>query len=277
MNARQLFEQIKKKRSFLCVGLDTDIKKLPKYIKGKENPLLEFNKKIVDATAPYAVAYKPNLAFYEAEGESGLEQLAETVKYIRTGYPEIFIIADAKRGDIGNTSQLYAEAFFNTMDFDAITLSPYMGKDTVEPFFSYPDRWAILLALTSNPSANDFQLIENKENGLKLYEQVLETSKAWGTVDNTMYVVGATKAEMLADVRKHVPHHFLLIPGVGAQGGSLGDVAKYGMNAQCGLLVNSSRAIIYADSSERFADVALVKAKEVQQEMEELLKAAALI
>ena len=277
MNAQQLFEQIKKKRSFLCVGLDTDVKKLPVNMRKSAYMLFEFNKKIVDATAPYAVAYKPNLAFYEAEGVHGLRQLKETVDYIRSNYPDIFIIADAKRGDIGNTSQLYAEAFFKAMGFDAITLSPYMGKDTVEPFFDYPDKWTILLALTSNPSANDFQLIENKANGLKLYEQVLETSKAWGTVDNTMYVVGATKAEMLTTVRKHVPDHFLLIPGVGAQGGSLAEVAKYGMNKQCGLLVNSSRAIIYADSSERFAEVAAAKAKEVQQEMEELLKAAALI
>lgn len=277
MNAQQLFEQVKKKRSFLCVGLDTDIKKLPEHVKRSSSPLFEFNKKIVDATAAYAVSYKPNLAFYEAEGESGLRQLTETVKYIRSNYPDIFIIADAKRGDIGNTSQLYADAFFNTMDFDAITLSPYMGKDTVEPFFTYTDRWTILLALTSNSSASDFQLIENKENGLKLYEQVLETSKTWGTVNNTMYVVGATKAEMLASVRKLVPDHFLLIPGVGAQGGSLEDVAKYGMNKQCGLLVNSSRAIIYADSSEKFAETAGSKAKEIQQEMEQLLMSASLI
>ena len=277
MNAQQLFEQIKKKRSFLCVGLDTDIKKLPEHIKNSHNPLFEFNKKIVDATAAYTVSYKPNLAFYEAEGESGLRQLTETVRYIRKNYPDIFIIADAKRGDIGNTSQLYADAFFNTMDFDAITLSPYMGRDTVEPFYGYPNRWAILLALTSNPSANDFQLIENKENGLKLYEQVLETSKTWGTADNTMYVVGATKADMLTTVRRHVPDHFLLIPGVGAQGGSLKDVAKYGMNKQCGLLVNSSRAIIFADSSEKFAEVAAAKAKETQQEMEGLLKSFSLV
>jgi orotidine-5'-phosphate decarboxylase len=277
MNAQQLFEQIKKKRSFLCVGLDTDVEKLPMNMRKSSYMLFEFNKKIIDATSSYAVAYKPNLAFYEAEGVHGLRQLKETVDYIRSNYPDIFIIADAKRGDIGNTSQLYAEAFFNTMDFDAITLSPYMGKDTVEPFFSYPDKWTILLALTSNPSANDFQLIENKANGLKLYEQVLETSKEWGTIDNTMYVVGATKAEMLTTVRKHVPNHFLLIPGVGAQGGSLAEVAKYGMNKQCGLLVNSSRAIIYADSSDRFAEVAAAKVKEVQQEMEELLKTAALI
>lgn len=277
MNAQQLFEQVKEKRSFLCVGLDTDVKKIPAHLKNSKDSLFEFNKKIVDATAAYTVSYKPNLAFYEAEGESGLRQLAETVTYIRRNYPDIFIIADAKRGDIGNTSQLYAEAFFNTLDFDAITLSPYMGKDTVEPFFDYPNRWTILLALTSNPSAADFQLIENKANGLKLYEQVLVTSKTWGTVDNTMYVVGATKADMLATVRKHVPDHFLLIPGVGAQGGSLEDVAKYGMNRQCGLLVNSSRAIIYADSTPNFDKIAGEKAKEVQQEMEGLLKASNLI
>ncbi len=277
MNAQQLFEQIKTKRSFLCVGLDTDVKKLPKHLQNSQQPLFDFNRQIVDATAAYTVAYKPNLAFYEAAGESGLRQLVETVKYIRSRYPEIFIIADAKRGDIGNTSQLYAEAFFNTMDFDAITLSPYMGADTVKPFFSYEGRWSILLALTSNPSAADFQLIENKANGLKLYEQVLQTSKEWGTTDNTMYVVGATKAEMLTAVRKHVPNHFLLIPGVGEQGGSLSDVAKYGMNSRCGLLVNSSRGIIFADSSERFAEVAASKAKELQQEMEGLLKTAGLL
>ncbi|MDR0660357.1 MAG: orotidine-5'-phosphate decarboxylase [Prevotellaceae bacterium] len=277
MDAQQLFEQIKKKRSFLCVGLDTEIKKLPSNMRKSSYLLFEFNKKIIDATAPYTVAYKPNLAFYEAEGINGLKQLGETVSYIRNNYPDIFIIADAKRGDIGNTSQLYADAFFKNMDFDAITLSPYMGKDTVEPFLSYADKWVILLALTSNLSASDFQLIENKANGLKLYEQVLETSKTWGSMDNTMYVVGATKAEMLTAVRKHIPDHFLLIPGVGAQGGSLSDVAKYGINRQCGLLVNSSRAIIYADSSERFDIAAGIKAKKMQQEMEELLKSFSLI
>ena len=273
MNAQQLFEQIKKKRSFLCIGLDTEVEKLPASMNKNNLMLFEFNKKIIDATAPYTIAYKPNLAFYEAEGAQGLKQLVETAEYIRKNYPNIFIIADAKRGDIGNTSKLYAEAFFGTMDFDAITLSPYMGKDTVEPFLSYTNKWVVLLALTSNSSASDFQLIENKVNGLKLYEQVLETSKAWGSTDNTMYVVGATKAEMLTSIRKHVPNHFLLIPGVGAQGGNLADVARYGMNKQCGLLVNSSRAIIYADSSETFAETAGSKAKEMQQEMDELLKA----
>lgn len=272
MNAQQLFEQIKQKRSFLCVGLDTDMKKMPEHILKHEQPLLAFNKQIVDATAGYTVAYKPNLAFYEAYGVSGMRQLAETVAYIRKHHPHMFIIADAKRGDIGNTSQLYAEAFFNTMDFDAITLSPYMGADTVKPFLDYKGRWAILLALTSNPSAADFQLIEGKESGLKLYEEVLLTSQAWGSVDNTMYVVGATKADMLTTVRRHVPNHFLLIPGVGEQGGSLSDVARYGMNSQCGLLVNSSRAIIYADRTERFAEVAAIKAREVQQEMDTLLQ-----
>ena len=277
MNALQLFNQIRSKRSFLCVGLDTELSKLPEHIRKNENALFDFNKAIVDATAQYTVAYKPNLAFYEAEGELGLKQLADTVKYIRSNHPDIFIIADAKRGDIGNTSKLYAEAFFKTMDFDAITLSPYMGSDTVMPFYDYTDRWVILLALTSNPSATDFQLVENKANGLKLYEQVLQTSKTWGNTDNTMYVVGATKAEMLGSVRKHIPNHFLLIPGVGAQGGSLEDVAKYGMNEQCGLLVNSSRAIIYANSTEQFANVAGSKAKEIQQQMEILLQSAKLI
>jgi orotidine-5'-phosphate decarboxylase len=285
MNADQLFEQIKAKQSFLCVGLDTDANKLPLHMAQKisdandqmvvssvSKMIFEFNKAIIDATAPYTVAYKPNLAFYEAFIHAGVKALALTCAYIKVNYPEIFIIADAKRGDIGNTSELYAKAFLGGYNlFDAITLSPYMGKDTVEPFFNHKDKWAIILALTSNPSAADFEM-QKLANGKYLYEQVLETSKEWGTTDNTMYVVGATKAEMLAGIRKIVPNHFLLVPGVGAQGGSLSEVAKYGMNSRCGLLVNSSRGIIYADKTERFAEVAGEKAKEMRDEMAELLQ-----
>jgi len=270
MTAIELYQQIVCKKSFLCVGLDSDIKKIPKHIANESEPIFVFNKSIIDATAAYAVAYKPNLAFYEAQGVAGWIQLEKTVKYIRQHYPELFMIADAKRGDIGNTSSLYAEAFFEKMNFDAVTLSPYMGRDTVLPFLKYPLKWAILLALTSNESATDFETLST-ENGKKLYETVLEKSKEWGTVDNTMYVVGATQAAMLADIRKIIPNHFLLVPGVGAQGGSLEDVAKYGMNEQCGLLVNSSREIIFADSSENFAQAAGMKAKELQQKMEKLL------
>lgn len=270
MTAKEIFEQIKLKRSFLCVGLDTDVAKLPVSIKNKPDAMFEFNKAIIDATIKYTVAYKPNLAFYEAEGLKGLGALEKTVKYIRSNYPNIFLIADAKRGDIGNTSGLYAKAFFETMDFDAVTLSPYMGKDTVQPFLAYKNRWSILLALTSNASANDFQLLK-EESGEAFYQKVLTTSKEWGCTDNLMYVVGATKAEMLQSIRKLVPDHFLLIPGVGEQGGSLEDVARYGLNKQVGLLVNSSRAIIFADNSENFAKVAGEKAKEMQSQMNRLL------
>ena len=270
MTATELYQQIIHKKSFLCVGLDSDIEKLPKHLAANPEPIFTFNKAIIDATVAYTVAYKPNLAFYEALGTFGLEQLGKTVNYIRQRYPEIFIIADAKRGDIGNTSNLYAKAFFETMNFDAVTLSPYMGKDTVLPFLKYPSKWAILLALTSNESATDFETLFS-ENGKKIYEIVLEKSKEWGTTDNLMYVVGATQANMLSDIRKIIPHHFLLVPGVGAQGGSLEEVAKYGMNEQCGLLVNSSREIIFADSSENFVQAAENKAFEMQQKMEKLL------
>ena len=266
MTSQQLHQQILRKKSFLCVGLDSELKKIPAHLKAEKNPMLAFNKAIVDATAPYAVAYKPNLAFYEAEGVEGWAQLEQTVSYIRKNYPEIFIIADAKRGDIGNTSKLYAEAFFNALNVDAVTLSPYMGRDTVQPFLEYADRWAVLLALTSNPSSADFEQLQ-LNTGKKLYEQILETSKAWGSVDNTMYVVGATKAEMLREIRKIIPDHFLLVPGVGEQGGSLDEVVRYGMNSRCGLLVNSSRGIIFADSSKNFASAAGEKARELQQEM----------
>jgi orotidine-5'-phosphate decarboxylase len=270
MTAQQLFEQIKAKQSFLCVGLDTDITKIPEHLLTHDDPVYEFNRAIVDATAACTVCYKPNLAFYEAAGTRGWQSLMKTVSYIRDKYPKILLIADAKRGDIGNTSEMYARAFFTDMKVDAVTLSPYMGRDTVDPFLKYPGKWAVLLALTSNPSAADFETQELAEGG-KLYEKVLKTSMQWGTPDNTMYVVGATKAEMLAGIRRIVPDHFLLVPGVGAQGGSLQEVAKYGMNARCGLLVNSSRAIIYADQTVHFAKVAGEKAREMQREMAALI------
>lgn len=270
MTKEKLFEQIIIKQSFLCVGLDTDIRKIPESLAGCQDAIYEFNKRIIDATAPYTIAYKPNLAFYEQHGSSGFVSFEKTVQYIKKNYPEIFIIADAKRGDIGNTSAMYADAFFKTCDVDAVTLSPYMGKDTVEPFLKYKGRWAVLLALTSNDSSADFET-EEMANGEYLYEMVLRKSMHWGSEDNTMYVVGATKAEMLKNVREIAPNHFLLVPGVGEQGGSLAEVAKYGMNKLCGLLVNSSRGIIYADSSDKFDIVAAEKAKELQEEMKELM------
>lgn len=270
MNYSELFKNITNKKSFLCVGLDSDINKIPKHLLTSEDPLFEFNSAIVDATAPYTVAYKPNLAFFEAEGAKGMASFDRIVSYIKKKYPDILIIADAKRGDIGNTSEMYARAFFEAMDVDAVTLSPYMGFDTAKPFLNYDGRWAVLLALTSNQSAEDFELLQ-LENGLKLYEQVIKTSKEWGTIDNTMYVVGATKADMLQSIRSIIPEHFLLVPGVGAQGGSLKEVAEYGMNSHCGILVNSSRAIIYADKTELFAQAAAEKAKETQQEMAQYL------
>jgi orotidine-5'-phosphate decarboxylase len=266
MTANEIFEQIKKKRSFLCVGLDTDIRKLPDCLHSESDPVFAFNRAIVDATVDYTVAYKPNIAFYESNGENGWRSLRKTVEYIRKNYPDVFLIADAKRGDIGNTSEMYAKTFFETLDFDAVTLSPYMGKDTVEPFLKFSGKWSILLALTSNSSANDFQYMDDGK-GKHLYERVLEISKGWGNVDNTMYVVGATKAEMLAKIRTVVPEHFLLVPGIGAQGGSLEEVVKYGMNSACGLLVNSSRAILYADKTEKFAEAAAIEAKKIQVQM----------
>lgn len=270
MNYDQLFEQIKKKRSFLCVGLDSDLAKLPEHILGCDDPVFEFNKAIIEATAPFTIAYKPNIAFYESRGVSGWKSLEKTVKYIKSHYPEIFTIADAKRGDIGNTSEMYAKAFLQTLDFDSITVAPYMGEDSVTPFIKYPDKWVILLALTSNKGAFDLQFFE--EDGVKLYEKVLSVSQNWGNKENMMYVVGATKAEMLEGIRKIVPDHFLLVPGVGAQGGSLEEVAKYGMNARCGLIVNSSRGIIFADATENFAKRAGEEAEKLQRDMEHLLK-----
>jgi len=265
MNSQELFQNILKKKSFLCVGLDPEITRLPESIAGADDPIFEFNRRIIDATHMYTAAYKPNFAFYESYGQKGMAALDKTVRYINKLDTNIFIIADAKRGDIGNTSKMYARAVFSEMPFDAVTVAPYMGEDSVTPFLSYPGKWAIILALTSNKGADDFQY--HTEKGQRLFERVLSVSQKWGTTDNLMYVVGATRAEMLADIRKIVPDHFLLVPGVGAQGGSLAEVAQYGMNKQCGLLVNSSRGIIYADSSERFAETAGEKAREMQEEM----------
>jgi len=277
MNRQQLFEQIQKKKSFLCVGLDTDIQKLPKHLLNEEDPIFSFNQEIIDATAEFSVAYKPNLAFYESLGSKGIISLEKTVQYIRSNYPDIFIIADAKRGDIGNTSNLYARAFFENQDFDAVTVAPYMGEDSVKPFMTYDGKWVILLALTSNKGAFDFQFLKDEETGNQLFESVLKTSQNWGTAEKLMYVVGATKAEKLKEIREIVPEHFLLVPGVGAQGGSLQEVAKNGMNSQCGLLVNSSRGIIYASNENDFAEKAGEAAKEVQQEMAKLLSEANLL
>lgn len=271
MNKQALIDQIRTKRSFLCVGLDTDLKKVPAHLLEQDDPIFAFNKAIIDATAPYCVAYKPNLAFYEAYGVKGWEAFERTVKYIRTHYPEQFIIADAKRGDIGNTSALYARTFFEEVDLDALTVAPYMGEDSVKPFLGYPDKWVILLALTSNKGSHDFQLTADA-NGERLFERVLRVSQTWAGDDQMMYVVGATQGSLFADIRKIVPHHFLLVPGVGAQGGSLAEVCKYGMTDECGLLVNSSRGIIYADSTPDFARVAGEKAKALQEEMAEELK-----
>lgn len=266
MTRQELVENIKKKQSFLCVGLDTDIKKIPSHLLKEEDPLFAFNKAIIDATAPYCVAYKPNLAFYESLGVQGLISLEKSIAYIKKNYPDQFIIADAKRGDIGNTSEMYARSFFDHMKVDAVTVAPYMGEDSVKPFLIYPESWVILLALTSNKGSNDFQLIENKD-GEKLFETVLKKSQQWASNDQMMFVVGATHGKTFEIIRKHAPEHFLLVPGVGAQGGSLKEVAEYGMNDECGLLVNSSRAIIYADNSEQFAHAAGTAASEVQQEM----------
>jgi len=277
MNRSELFSIIKKKRSFLCVGLDTDINKIPKHLLETDDPVFEFNKGIIDATHELSAAYKPNLAFYESLGVNGWKSLEKTVDYLRSKTSDIFLIADAKRGDIGNTSAMYAKTFFETFDFDAVTLAPYMGLDTVSPFLSFENKWSVILALTSNKSAADFQYLEDKETGDYLFESVLKTSKSWGTTDQLMYVVGATKAEALENIRKIVPDHFLLVPGVGAQGGSLKEVAKYGMNDHCGLLVNSSRGIIYASAGEDFKEQAKAKAKEMQLEMEQLMKDAGLI
>lgn len=270
MNKQQLFENIKAKKSFLCVGLDTDIKKIPEHLLNDEDPIFAFNKAIIDATAQYCVAYKPNVAFYESMGVKGWISFEKTIKYLNDNYPNHFIIADAKRGDIGNTSAMYARTFFEEMNLDSVTVAPYMGEDSVSPFLTYQGKWVILLALTSNKGSHDFQLTTD-EKGERLFEKVLRTSQNWGNDQNMMYVVGATQGRMFEDIRRIVPNHFLLVPGIGAQGGSLEDVCQYGMNSQCGLLVNSSRAIIYADKSENFAVVAGQEAQKVQQQMEQQL------
>ncbi len=273
MDRKALINLIFAKNSFLCIGLDTDLSKIPQHLLATDDPIFEFNKAIVDATHDLAIAYKPNFAFYECYGTKGWNSLTKTITYINEQYSgQVFTIADAKRGDIGNTSQQYAKAMFDPsasgMDFDAVTVAPYMGEDSVKPFLSYPGKWIIVLALTSNKGAADFQFFSNNDH--KLFEQVLEKSKNWGSDENMMYVVGATQAEMLRDIRKIVPDHFLLVPGVGAQGGSLQDVAKYGLTKECGLIVNSSRNVIYASNGEDFAQQARVEAKKMQTEMSTL-------
>lgn len=276
MNRQQLIEQIKTKKSFLCVGLDTDLKKVPQHILNEEDPIFSFNKAIIDATAPYCVSYKPNLAFYEAFGVKGLISFEKTVKYLKENYPHHFIIADAKRGDIGNTSAMYARTFFEEYDIDSLTVAPYMGEDSVTPFLGYEGHWVILVALTSNKGSLDFQMTTD-EQGERLFEKVLKKSQQWGTKDNMMYVVGATQGRMFEDIRKLAPEHFLLVPGVGAQGGSLEEVCRYGMTSDCGLLVNSSRGIIYASTGSDFAEVAGQKAKELQEQMAVQLQSAGVI
>ena len=276
MNKQQLFENIKRKRSFLCVGLDSDIKKIPAHLLSEEDPIFAFNKGIIDATAPYCVAYKPNMAFYESLGVQGIQAFEKTVQYLRTHYPDQFIIADAKRGDIGNTSEMYARSFFDHIKVDAVTVAPYMGEDSVKPFLIYPEAWVILLALTSNKGSHDFQLTTD-EHGERLFEKVLKKSQEWATDEQMMYVVGATQGKMFLDIRRSAPNHFLLVPGVGAQGGSLAEVAEYGMNDQCGLLVNSSRAIIYADKTTAFAEAAGKAAHAVQEEMAGYLRKKGII
>ena len=267
MNRDQLVTEIFKKKSFLCVGLDVDINKIPQHLLSEEDPIFAFNKAIIDATAPYCVAYKPNLAFYEAYGVKGMVAFEKTIAYLKENYPEMFVIADAKRGDIGNTSKMYAKTFFGEYDVDALTVAPYMGEDSVVPFLEgYDGKWVILLALTSNKGSFDFQLTEDKE-GERLFEKVIRKSQEWGNDENMMYVVGATRGEMFTDIRKVAPTSFLLVPGVGAQGVSLQDVCKYGIIKDCGLLVNSSRGIIYADKTENFAKAAAESAKKLQQEM----------
>ncbi|KXB38484.1 orotidine 5'-phosphate decarboxylase [Bacteroidales bacterium KA00251] len=270
MNRQQLIENIKEKHSFLCVGLDTDVKKLPASVMEKENPMLYFNKAIIDATSPYCMAYKPNLAFYEAMGSYGIKVFEETVEYIKTHYPSHFVIADAKRGDIGNTSSLYARAYFEHFKADAITVAPYMGADSVKPFLEYPELWVILLALTSNQGSEDFQL-KSLENGKPLFEEVIETATSWASPEHLMFVVGATKPKYIQRIRELAPDYFLLVPGIGAQGGDLETVANEGLTMDCGLIVNASRSIIYADNSDFFAKAAAKAAQDVQQTMERLL------
>jgi orotidine-5'-phosphate decarboxylase len=270
MTTQELISQIKIKKSFLCVGLDVDLNKIPQHLLGSEDPIFEFNKAIIDATHDLTVAYKPNIAFFEAYGIKGWISLQKTINYINEKHPKIFTIADAKRGDIGNTSSMYAKAFFEDLNFDSVTIAPYMGKDSVEPFLAFENKHAILLALTSNEGAFDFQTLQ--VDGKEIYKHVLETSKTWKNSENLMYVVGATKAEYFTEIRKIVPDSFLLVPGVGAQGGSLSEVCKYGMNDNVGLLINSSRGIIYASNGTDYAEIARAEALKMQQEMEEILK-----
>jgi orotidine-5'-phosphate decarboxylase len=280
MNRTDLFHLIKQKKSFLCVGLDSDLNKIPRHLLDAEDPVFEFNKQIIDATLPYTVAFKPNLAFYESRGIKGMLSLENTMNYLEQFSNEVFTIADAKRGDIGNTSTQYAVSVFDKeasgFSFDAITVAPYMGEDSVKPFLAFPGKWAIVLALTSNKGSDDFQLFADF-NETRLFERVLERTSNWGTADNMMYVVGATKAQMLEDIRKIVPDHFLLVPGVGAQGGDLQAVAKYGLNDHCGLLVNASRSILFASSGADFAEKAALEAQSMQTEMESVLKQNGLI
>ena len=276
MTAAELFNNIRKKTSFLCIGLDTDFNKIPKGLLDKQYPIFEFNKRIIDATEDLVIAYKPNLAFYETMGAAGWMSLEMTVNYIRKNFPDIFIIADAKRGDIGNTSAMYANAFFRNLDFDAVTLSPYMGHDSIQPYLEFKNKWSIILGLTSNAGARDFQLTR-AEDQQYMYEHVIRTAKEWGTYDNTMFVVGATKSDQLQSIRKIIPKHFLLVPGIGAQGGSLEEVFEYGSNDECGLLVNVSRSIIYADVTNRFEISARQKAIDYRDKMEILLNSKGLI
>jgi orotidine-5'-phosphate decarboxylase len=271
MNKQQLFENIIRKQSFLCIGLDTDMKKIPPHLLMEESPVFSFNKAIIDATADLCIAYKPNLAFYECLGVKGWIAFEKTINYIKENYPDQFIIADAKRGDIGNTSQMYARSFFDELNMDAVTLSPYMGEDSVKPFLLYPEKWVILLALTSNPSSQDFQLTKDRD-GERLFEKILKKSQEWANDEQMMYVIGATQGKIFADVRKYVPNHFLLVPGVGTQGGSLEEVCKYGMNKRCGLIVNSSRTVIYADNSRNFVQATRTATKEICRQMSEQLK-----
>ena len=276
MNRKELFENIKRKKSFLCVGLDADVKKIPQYLLKEKDPIFTFNKQIIDATADLCVAYKPNLAFYESLGIDGWKAFEKKVKYIKENYSDQFIIADAKRGDIGNTSELYARSFFEHLDIDSVTVAPYMGEDSVKPFLLYPNKWVIVLGLTSNKGSHDFQFTTDS-NGERLFEKVLRVSKEWASEDQIMFVVGATQGKLFEDVRRIVPNHFLLVPGVGAQGGSLREVVEYGINSQCGLLVNSSRQIIYAGQDENFAALSREQALKVQEEMKSLLEMKNLI
>lgn len=271
MKRLELLENIRAKRSFLCVGLDPDINKIPKHLLSEPSPIFAFNKAIIDATAPYAVAYKPNLAFYESLGIEGWRAFEMTVEYLRANYPDLFIIADAKRGDIGNTARMYAASFFEHVGVDAVTVAPYMGEDSVKPFLEYEGKWTVLLALTSNKGSQDFQMIEDK-NGARVFERVVRRSGRWGSPINLMYVVGATRGELIADMRRAAPRNFFLVPGVGAQGGSLEEVAQYGMIDECGLLVNSSRGIIYASAGDDFAEAAAREAKKLALQMAGLLE-----